>query len=55
MAGMNLEEKRISPLHHDIFEGQGSTYPIPVLRDGVNCIILVDTIWAWLWISQTVS
>jgi branched-chain amino acid transport system ATP-binding protein len=44
MAGMNLEEKDdIARFIIDIFEGQGSTYPrTPVLRDGVNCIILVE-------------
>jgi branched-chain amino acid transport system ATP-binding protein len=44
MAGMNLEEKEdIARFIIDIFEGQGSTYPCtPVLRDGVNCIILVE-------------
>ncbi|MGD0916508.1 MAG: ABC transporter ATP-binding protein [Thermodesulfobacteriota bacterium] len=44
MAGMNLEEKEdIARFIIDIFEGQGATYPdIPVLRDGVKCIILVE-------------
>jgi branched-chain amino acid transport system ATP-binding protein len=44
MAGMNLEEKEdIARFIVDIFEGQGETYPdTPVLRDGVNCIILVE-------------
>ena len=44
MAGMNLEEKEdIARFIIDIFEGQGVTYPeTPVLRDGVNCIILVE-------------
>jgi branched-chain amino acid transport system ATP-binding protein len=44
MAGMNLEEKEdIARFIIDIFEGQGETYPnTPVLRDGVNCIILVE-------------
>jgi branched-chain amino acid transport system ATP-binding protein len=44
MAGMNLEEKEdIARFIVDIFEGQGDTYPeSPVLRDGVNCIILVE-------------
>jgi len=44
MAGMNLEEKEdIARFIIDIFEGQGKTYPhTPVLRDGVNCIILVE-------------
>jgi len=44
MAGMNLEEKEdIARFIIDIFEGQGATYPdIPVLRDGVRCIILVE-------------
>jgi branched-chain amino acid transport system ATP-binding protein len=44
MAGMNLEEKEDIPRFIiDIFEGQGATYPsTPVLRDGVNCIILVE-------------
>jgi branched-chain amino acid transport system ATP-binding protein len=44
MAGMNLEEKEdIARFIIDIFEGQGSTYPnTPVLRDGINCIILVE-------------
>jgi len=44
MAGMNLEEKEdIARFIIDIFEGQGTTYPeSPVLRDGVNCIILVE-------------
>ena len=44
MAGMNLEEKEdIARFIIDIFEGQGTTYQnTPVLRDGVNCIILVE-------------
>jgi branched-chain amino acid transport system ATP-binding protein len=44
MAGMNQEEKEdIARFIIDIFEGQGATYPdIPVLRDGVGCIILVE-------------
>jgi branched-chain amino acid transport system ATP-binding protein len=44
MAGMNLEEKEdIARFIIDIFEGQGATFPdIPVLRDGVKCIILVE-------------
>ena len=44
MAGMNLEEKEdIARFIIDIFEGQGATYPdTPVLRDGVNCIVLVE-------------
>ena len=44
MAGMNLEEKEdIARFIIDIFEGQGATYPdIPVLRDGVDCIVLVE-------------
>ena len=44
MAGMNLEEKKdIARFILDVFEGQGATYPdIPVLRDGVRCIILVE-------------
>jgi branched-chain amino acid transport system ATP-binding protein len=44
MAGMNLEEKEdIARFIIDIFEGQGTTYPnTQVLRDGVNCIILVE-------------
>ena len=44
MAGMNLEEKEdIARFIIDIFEGQGNTYPdTPVLRDGINCIILVE-------------
>jgi branched-chain amino acid transport system ATP-binding protein len=44
MAGMNLEEKEdIARFIIDIFEGQGETYPdTPVLRDGINCIILVE-------------
>ncbi len=44
MAGMNLEEKEdIARFIVDIFEGQGETYPdIPVLRDGVSCIVLVE-------------
>jgi len=44
MAGMNLEEKEdIARFIIDIFEGQGATYPdTPVLRDGINCIILVE-------------
>ncbi len=44
MAGMNLEEKEdIARFIIDIFEGQGTTYPhTPVLRDGVNTIILVE-------------
>ncbi len=44
MAGMNLEEKEdIARFIIDIFEGQGDTYPeSPVLRDGVNCIVLVE-------------
>jgi branched-chain amino acid transport system ATP-binding protein len=44
MAGMNLEEKEdIARFIVDIFEGQGDTYPdSPVLRDGVNCVILIE-------------
>ena len=44
MAGMNLEEKEdIARFTIDIFEGQGDTYKdTPVLRDGVNCIVLVE-------------
>jgi branched-chain amino acid transport system ATP-binding protein len=44
MAGMNLEEKEdIARFILDIFEGQGATYPdIPVLRDGIRSIILVE-------------
>jgi branched-chain amino acid transport system ATP-binding protein len=44
MAGMNLEEKEdIARFVIDIFEGQGDTYPdTPVLRDGVNCIVLIE-------------
>jgi branched-chain amino acid transport system ATP-binding protein len=44
MAGMNLEEKEdIARFIVDIFEGQGETYAAsPVLRDGVNCIVLVE-------------
>ncbi|MDD5189719.1 MAG: ABC transporter ATP-binding protein [Dehalococcoidales bacterium] len=44
MAGMNLEEKEdIARFIVDIFEGQGSTYPeTPVLRDGVNTIVLIE-------------
>jgi branched-chain amino acid transport system ATP-binding protein len=44
MAGMNLEEKEdIARFVIDIFEGQGDTYlETPVLRDGVNCIILIE-------------
>jgi len=44
MAGMNLEEKEdIARFIVDVFEGQGATYPdTPVLRDGVNCIVLVE-------------
>jgi len=44
MAGMNLEEKEdIARFIIDIFEGQGETYPdTPILRDGVNCIVLVE-------------
>jgi branched-chain amino acid transport system ATP-binding protein len=44
MAGMNLEEKEdIARFIIDIFEGQGASYPdAPVLRDGVNCIVLVE-------------
>ena len=44
MAGMNLEEKEdMARFIIDIFEGQGDTYPnTPVLRDGVDCIILVE-------------
>lgn len=44
MAGMNLEEKEdIARFIIDIFEGQGLTYPdSPVLRDGVNTIVLVE-------------
>ena len=44
MAGMNLEEKEdIARFIVDIFEGQGDTYPeTPVLRDGVNCIVLIE-------------
>ena len=41
---MNLEEKEdIARFTIDIFEGQGETYKdTPVLRDGVNCIVLVE-------------
>jgi len=44
MAGMNLEEKEdIARFIVDIFEGQGATYPdTPVLRDGVNTIVLIE-------------
>ena len=44
MAGMNLEEKEYMVRYIlDIFEGQGETYPeTPVLRDGVNYIILIE-------------
>jgi branched-chain amino acid transport system ATP-binding protein len=44
MAGMNLEEKEdIARFIVDIFEGQGDTYPdTPVLRDGVECIVLIE-------------
>ncbi len=44
MAGMNLEEKEdIARFIIDVFEGQGDTYPdTPVLRDGINCIVLVE-------------
>ena len=44
MAGMNLEEKEdIARFIIDMFEGQGATYPdTPILRDGINCIILVE-------------
>jgi len=44
MAGMNLEEKEdIARFIIDIFEGQGDTYvEAPVLRDGINCIVLVE-------------
>ncbi len=44
MAGMNLEEKEdIARFIIDVFEGQGETYPdIPVLRDGVRCIVLIE-------------
>lgn len=44
MAGMNMEEKEdIARFIVDIFEGQGESYPkMPVLRDGVNCIVLVE-------------
>lgn len=44
MAGMNMEEKEdIARFVIDVFEGQGSTYPeTPVLRDGVNCIVLIE-------------
>ncbi|MFO8143353.1 MAG: ABC transporter ATP-binding protein [Dehalococcoidales bacterium] len=44
MAGMNLEEKEdIARFIIDIFEGQGNAYAdTPVLRDGINCIVLVE-------------
>jgi branched-chain amino acid transport system ATP-binding protein len=44
MAGMNLEEKEdIARFIIDVFDGQGETYPnTPVLRDGVNCIVLIE-------------
>jgi branched-chain amino acid transport system ATP-binding protein len=44
MAGMNVEEKEdMARFIIDIFEGQGETYPdMPVLRDGVKSIILVE-------------
>jgi branched-chain amino acid transport system ATP-binding protein len=44
MAGMNQEEKEdIARFIVDVFEGQGATYPdTPCLRDGVNCIVLIE-------------
>jgi branched-chain amino acid transport system ATP-binding protein len=44
MAGMNMEEKEdIVRFILDVFEGQGNIYPdTPVLRDGINSIILVE-------------
>ncbi len=44
MAGMNLEEKEdLARFIIDVFEGQGDSYPdIPVLRDGVKCIVLIE-------------
>lgn len=44
MAGMNTEEKEdIARFIVDIFEGQGECYPeSPVLRDGVNTIVLIE-------------
>jgi branched-chain amino acid transport system ATP-binding protein len=43
MAGMNLEEKEdMARFIIDVFEGQGSTYNTPVLRNGIRCIVLVE-------------
>ena len=44
MAGMNVEEKEdMARFIIDIYEGQGETYPdVPVLRDGIKSIILVE-------------
>jgi branched-chain amino acid transport system ATP-binding protein len=43
MAGMNLEEKEdIARFIVEIFDGQGQGYESPVLRNGINSIILVE-------------
>jgi branched-chain amino acid transport system ATP-binding protein len=44
MAGLNPQEKQdIIRFISDIFKGAGDTYPrTPVLRDGVNCIVLLE-------------
>ena len=44
MEGLNQVEKEdISGFISDIFKGEGDAYPrTPVLRDGVNCIVLFE-------------
>jgi branched-chain amino acid transport system ATP-binding protein len=44
LAGLNPAEKEdIIGFISDIFKGQGDVYPrTPVLRDGVNCIVLLE-------------
>ena len=44
MAGMNYEEKEdLTRFIIDVFEGKGASYPdIPVLRDGINSIVIVE-------------
>jgi len=44
MAGMNLEEKEdVVRFILDAYEGQGNSYPdVPVLRDGVRSIVLIE-------------
>ena len=44
LAGLNPTEKRaVIDIISDIFKGEADTYPrTPVLRDGVNCIVLFE-------------